>query len=283
MRYPRLLALATAVGVVLVPRAAAQGSPNFLYPRFEAGLSGTLLVLGTKIRIDTKGNPQLGTEVDAEDVLGISRTSFEPRVGVRWRPWRRHEIEAAFLRAVRSGEKTLQRTIVVGDNSFVLGTRINTALRTSQAFLTYRYAFTARDRTQIGAALGIGVLYFRMQLDRLAGITGDTVSSSQTSETHGPSGSVGLYGRFQLGDRWYFESDLRGIYTEIENYEITIVEAGAAGRYFFSRVVGAELGYDLGYYSEVEQRTGKHFLGLDFTGKVTYLVQGFRGGLVIQF
>ena len=175
------------------------------------------------------------------------------------------------------------RTIVVGDSSFTLGTRINTAIRTSQAFLTYRYAFTARNHTQIGAALGVGVLFFRMQMDRLAGITGDTVASSQISEAHGPSASVGLYGRFQLGDRWYLESDLRGMYTEIDNYEITILEAGAAGRYFFSSAVGAEVGYDLGYYGESEQRTGKHFLGLDFTGKVHYLVQGFRGGIVVQF
>jgi hypothetical protein len=94
---------------------------------------------------------------------------------------------------------------------------------------------------------------------------------------------VGLYGRFQLGDRWYLESDLRGMFTEIDGYRIEILEAGVAGRYFLSPVVGAELGYDLGYYSESEQRTGKHFFGLDFTGKVSYLVQGFRGGLVIQF
>ncbi len=48
--------------------------------------------------------------------------------------------------------------------------------------------------------------------------------------------------------------------------------------------MGAELGYDLGYYHEASDETSTHAVfQLDFRGKVHYILHGFRGGIVIQF
>ena len=42
------------------------------------------MVLGTDIRVD--GANSEGTDIDAEDVLGLSREKIQPRASVRWRP-----------------------------------------------------------------------------------------------------------------------------------------------------------------------------------------------------
>ena len=289
MRCLGCAAVAACLAEKCAPRAAAQEPRSSLYPRFEIDASGTLLVLGATIRIDSKTNLRLGTEIKAEDVLGVPRTTFQPRVTLRWRPWRRHELEAGIFPAARSGERTLTRTIVVGDTSFAAGARVSSALRTSQAFFTYRFAFTARETTQFGIALGLGALFFRSQIDALAVATGGGVERnrvlySETQESTGPTASVGVYGRLLLGHRWHLEAELRGIYLESGVYEVRMLEGGAAGRYFFSRTVGAELGYDLGYYHEAsDQTSNRGFFELDFRGKVHYIVHGFRGGIVIQF
>ncbi|HEX6408689.1 MAG TPA: hypothetical protein VFZ90_16000 [Gemmatimonadales bacterium] len=41
----------------------------------------------------------------------------------------------------------------------------NSDLRTNQAFLTYRYPFGARPEGQIGAAVGLGAIFLKSELD----------------------------------------------------------------------------------------------------------------------
>ena len=86
---------------------------SHLYDKFQVSASGTLLVLATKIRIDPDSGE--GTEIDVGDNLGIGSTTLQPRLALRWRPGRRHEIEGGYQWAKRSGEAVLQDTIVFRD------------------------------------------------------------------------------------------------------------------------------------------------------------------------
>lgn len=274
---------------VLSAEAGAQELDPRLYPRFDLDVSGTFLVLGETIRIDPQNRPELGTEIDAENVLGVSQTSFQPRATLRWRPGRRHELELGYLRVVRSGERVLVDTIAFADTSFAAGLRINSTLKTSQAFLAYRYAFRVRPKSQIGAGLALGAIFFRQELDAVAGATAggaDTTIApySQSRSLTAPTGSVGVYGRFKLGEKWYLDSDVRGVYVKIDNFKGVVVEVGVAGRRFFSKSFAAELGYSLGSYTVTVERTGgQGFLGIDLAGKIKYTVNGFRGGVVFLF
>lgn len=259
-----------------------------LYPKYEASASAALLVLGENIRVDPADGT--GTEVDAEDVLGVSPTSFQPRVAFRWRPGQKHELEFSFLRAVRSSEKAISKDIVFADTSFTAGLRVNASLRTSQAILTYRYAFRVRPKSQLGAALGVGAIFFRTELDAKAGATtggADTtiVPYSRTRKFNAPTGSLGLYGRAQLGEKWYGEADLRGIYVKVSNFKASVGELGGAVRRFFSNTVAGELGYTLGLYSVTltHTPTDSSLVQTGFSGKIKYNVSGFRGGVVIAF
>lgn len=259
-----------------------------LYPKYDLSASAALLVLGETIRIDP--DTGAGTEIDAEDVLGVSGTSFQPRAAFRWRPGRRHELELSFLRAVRSAEKVISRDIVFNDTSFTAGLRVNAGLRTSQAILTYRFAFRVRPESQIGVGLGIGAILLRTELDAVAGTTSggaDTtiVPYSSTRELNAPTASLGLYGRTRLGEQWYGEADLRGLYVKVDNFKGVVGELGAAVRRFFSDKFAAELGYTLGLYTVTLERTSSEsgFLGIDVSGKIKYNVNGFRGGVVFLF
>ena len=124
----------------------------------------------------------------------------------------------------------LTDTLVFRDTTYAAGLRVNSTFGTSQAFLTYRYAFMAKERTQIGAALGIGLIFLRADIAATAGATAggpDTAIAefSRKGDINGPTGSLGGYGRFQLGDRWYLESDLRALVLKIDNIKVGVVEA----------------------------------------------------------
>jgi hypothetical protein len=289
MRALGCLVLAASLMGFWPIRLGAQGLENRLYPKFELDVDGTLLRLSETIRIDPEGGGE-GTEINVEDVLGASRTTVQPRAAFRWRPGRRHELEVGFVRAVRSAERTLADTIDFRDTSFAAGARINSNIRTSQLFLNYRFAFTAKENTQIGFGVGLGAIFLRTEIDALAGATGGgtdtaTVQYGDSSSFTAPVGSVGIYGRFRVGNRWYLEPDLRGMYLKIQNLKAGVIELGFAGRYFFSNTIGAELGYSLGWYKVTLERTadGSGVFGIDVTGKVKYTVNGLRGGVVFVF
>jgi hypothetical protein len=277
------VALVAALGPGLLE---AQGVPRgHLYDRFQVTASGTLLLLGTTIRIDPDTGE--GTEIDLENNLAIGSTTLQPRLALRWRPGRRHELEGGYQWANRSAETVLSDTIVFRDTTYAAGLRVNSASGTSQMFLAYRYAFMAKEKTQIGAALGIGLIFLRNEITARAGATAggpDTAIAqfSRKGNINGPNASLGGYGRFQLGDRWYLESDLRAIYIKIDNIKAGVVEAGLAGRYFLSNKVGLELGYGIGYYAVTIEGTN-NFAGIDRTGKISYTVNGWRVGGVYAF
>ena len=108
---------------------------------------------------------------------------------------------------------------------------------------------------------------------------------SRSSSFTAPTLSVGLYGRWKLGEKWYLDSEVRGVYFKIENFKAGVAELGLAGRRFFSETFAAELGYNLGFYTVTLEKgtSGERFLAIDVAGKIKYTVNGFRAGAVFQF
>jgi hypothetical protein len=286
----RIIVVLLASVSLLPSRGASQTAKtwnNHLYDRLELGVFGTAQALGTTIRVDPEGGGS-GTEFKAGQVLGLGNSTFEPAAYIRWRLGRRHELQLGYQLSRRSGERTLADTLRFRDTLLVAGARVSSTMRTDQAGLIYRFAFTAKDRTQIGIGVGISVLPLRLQLDAVAGVTGggaDTARVEGTRETSFtvPTGSLGLYGRFRVGERWYVTADTRGLYLKIQNFKIYVFEGGLQGRYFFSNAIGAELGYTISAYQVDVQvaPTDRRFLNIDFAGKLRFTAHSFRLGLVV--
>ena len=285
------LAAVVALSGVSVNAAAAQSpaaqSPvatrNHLYDRIQLTVSGTNVWLGPRIRIDaTDSTP--GTEVSGDD-LGLTGSTLEPRVGLRWRLGRRHELDMGYQMAAHSGERVLTDTIQVGDSTFATGLRVQTDNRADQAYFTYRFAFHARDRSQIGAALGLGAILFDLDIQAVSGATTggpDTtiVPFGIKRSVTAPTASLGLYGRWQLGDKWYLETDARVLYLEVDRIAATVIEGGAAARYFMSSRFGFELGYGLtGVKVELAPGTGSG-AGNELAGVLRYALQNLRFGVI---
>src|SRR6266576_1383157 len=131
---------------------------NHLNDRFQLNISGAQVWLGPRVKIDG-GSGTPGTDVDGKDV-GASNSTLEPRLALRWRPGGRHELDVGYQFARRSGGRVLADTIYVADTSFAGGLRIESVFKADQAFLNYHFAFRVRERSQIGAAVGVGVLFF---------------------------------------------------------------------------------------------------------------------------
>jgi hypothetical protein len=264
---------------------SAQAVQNHLYDKFQLDLSGTVVVLGSDFRVD--GSNGAGTDVDGESVLGLPSTRIQPRASLRWRPGKRHELELGYQFARRSGDKTLADSVVFDDSTYQAGANIHTIFNTDQAYLTYRYAFIAHERTQIGFGVGLGAFFFKLGIDALADGSGggqtDSVAFSRKVDFIGPIGSLGFYGRFLSGERWLFEADLRGIAIKIDRIKAAVAEASGAVRYYASRTVGLELGYGISAVKvEVGPKSGGSSGGAGLeSGKIKFNLQNIRLGVVL--
>jgi hypothetical protein len=270
------------LGVLPVAAQTAKQKQN-LYDKFQINLSVTGVILNSDIRIDGSGG-QVGTDVDIEDDLGMEKTKIQPRGSLRWRPGRRHELEGGYQWARRSADKRLSREINFGDSTFTAGADIHSVFNTDLAFLTYRFAFTAKERTQIGAALGLGVLFLDVGVEALGTGTGPAQGRSfdVSKSVKGPLGSLGLYGRFLAGDSWQFEADIRALKISIDRFHPRVLEAGGAARYYFSPKFATELGYAAsGIKVVVDPKTFENGSQGIVSGEIKYSLQSIRLGVVI--
>jgi len=254
---------------------------NHLYDRLQLSISGAQVWLGPKVKIDA-GDGTEGTEVDGKDV-GASNSTLEPRLALRWRPGRRHELDVGYQFARHNGGRVLADTIHVADTSFAAGLRIESAFKADQAFLNYRFAFRVRERSQIGAAVGVGLLFFHVDIEAISGATsgGPDTTIVPFSASKGitiPTLSLGLYGRWRTGDRWYIESDARALKFAVGRVGVLVLEGGAAARYFVKPHFGVELGYGVsGIRVTLDPKTdGTPSL----TGRLRFTLQNLRLGVV---
>jgi hypothetical protein len=254
----------------------AQDARNHLYDTFQFNASGAVVLFGGTVKVS--GDQTNGSEINLHDVLGLSNTKFQPRGVLRWRPGHRHELEIGYQFARRSGEKTLDRDITFNDSTYQAGVKLKTIFNTDQAFFTWRYAIRARERQQLGFGLGLGAFFLDPSLEVTAGVAGGAQTGAKVSKSFvGPTASVGLFGKFRAGDRWYFDADLRGITIKVDRVRASVVEGGAAARYFVSRPLGFELGYNISSVKvTIDPRSGS----TGGSNKISFPFQTFRLGVV---
>ena len=260
-------------------QASPAGQLVSLYNKWEISPSLTSVILNTDIRVDAS-NGDFGTTIDAEDDLGLATVKLQPRIDARLRLGRKHELEGGFQLAQRTGETVLQRDIEFADTTFDVGANLKSALNTNLLFLNYRYAIVATDRTQAGVGVGLGALFFSTKIDALSS-SGNSVSYSASKSLTTPVGSLGLYGRFLIGSRWWAETDLRLIKLKVDRFDVRYLEANLAGRYYLSRTVGLELGGGLdAVNADVDPRFNVGDADYGPSSKVKFSLTNVRLGVV---
>jgi len=225
---------------------------TLLEPRWQFSAAFSQARLDTDLRVD---GALRGTDTNAEKDLGLSKSRIEPRFTLRYRPSRRHELEAGYQVVRRSASHTLGGAMTFADETFAPGDVVTTHLKTDRGFVTYRYAWLASPTWQAGPSAGAGALFVDA-----------TVEGASKTSTEAV-GALGAYGRHQAGTRWTFEADARyGRSTRSGS----IWDAAGAARWHASERLAFELGY------------GASVADLDLDGgAVRYSVQNLRLGMVL--
>jgi hypothetical protein len=280
----RAVVVAVLLAVGATRPLAGQGI-NHLYDKFQISASAAAVYIGSTIRLDPDDGRE-GTEINTND-LGLNRAGVRPRLGFRWRPGRRHELEASVLFISRSGSREIDKDITIDSVTYTAGARLDSRLGSNQIGVNYRWAFHASEKSQFGLNVGLGVTVFKPKFTGQAsistenGVIADTATYSRT--LLGPSLALGAFGRWALSERWYIEADAGALYVPVDNIKVGILTANGAARYFPLTRFGLELGYGLIWQQITVDQKDNPTIDLGASGKIKYTTQNLRLGVIGTF
>jgi hypothetical protein len=235
---PLVLAAALAAGAANA-RPPEQEPDNLLNDRF--GLQFALMYSSnsTDVRVDATDGT-LGTELSAEDDLGLSKSKLLGRGEVWFRMRERHRarISNYFVPLDRRGRTVLDRTIQFGDEIYLVNEEVTSRLAVRVLAFTYTYSFVKNDRLEAGLSLGFDVVGFEGEATVPARLR------TEREERSGPAPLVGLDVAGRIHGRWYAEARAQYLKAKVDDVEggLTAFEVNAL--YRLHRNVTLGLGYN---------------------------------------
>lgn len=184
-----------AVIVLLLLASTANAATD---PRFSISVGAFFTDRDTKTSIS--GEAGAGTDVDLEDDLGLDNSDTVFRVDAYWRFAEKHRLDFNAFDLSRSGSKQIERDFTWGDTTYPVNTVVDATLDLAIYKVAYTWEFLKRDRSFLGATLGLYV----MDVDST--LTGSLLSQNEAHDLTAPLPVLGLRGEYRFADRWSLRS-----------------------------------------------------------------------------
>ena len=234
---------------------------NHLYDTFQVTANFSMVLNTGDTRVD--GDAGRGTTLNFKDILGISGTSVQPAIGLAWKPGRHTEFDLGYQFINQSGDRSFNDSLIIGNDTISGDISAKSKLGESNATFQFKYSIMTGEKHNIGLALGLGAIFFDFTLDATADVcsgTGGGCTGGSFSETRKltvPTGSLGAFGHWRVGDRWYVGVDARGIGGSVDRYKVSVFEGNVAGQYYLSNRWGVGLSwYYTGVTVDVDRASG---------------------------
>lgn len=222
----------------------------------------------TTFRLDGAGG-QVGTEVSAEEDLGLKERNDMPamlasvRLGARWR------IEAEYLSLERENSRALSRTINWGDNSYTFGTTVSSSFQTEIYRLSVGYSFVKDAQKEFGLALGLHATDISARLAA-------TSIGTETGDVLAPLPTIGVYGAYAPTPRWLISGRVDIFSLEYAEFDGSLTNMTLGVDYRIWRNLGLGLAWrHIDYDLSVTETSFSGAVNYTFSGPLLYLVSSF--------
>lgn len=261
MRKTFQLPFALVLLVGASPCALAQqdrlGSPQDDRFRITAGIFS--VSTQTDLRLDAD-NGAPGTELSAEDDLGLRDQGEIGNVEVEFRIRERHRVRLNYFASDRRAITTLTRTIQFGNDVYAVDDVVNSRIDLRMFGASYAYEMLRADRYQLGLSFGLNLVEVQAEAEVPA-----RQISEQQSRT-GPIPTIGAHALVRLSGRFHVEA--RGEYLQIHVNDVkgSLTNLHAGLLYRFNRNLGVGIGYtvlDTEVVSEDVDDSGEFRFGND--------------------
>ena len=146
-------------------------------------------------RFDSKAGVE-GTPFTAEHDLGLTDQARQPFIEIMFRLEQRNRLRVDFIDLRRAADRTINRTIQYGDQTFLVDNPVHSAFDWRQMDLTYTYSFLRGERYELGAGFGIHLIE--------AEASAEIPKTPQFADFNGagPFATLALDGTWRLSKRW---------------------------------------------------------------------------------
>lgn len=270
MRSDGLSVVRRHLAVALLLVTGGLGSALAETPRDEywIGLEYFYPTITSTARVDFPGTNVPGTEVRLEDELGLSDRKGTPYVLAGMRIAQNWRIQFEYYALNRDATRIIDRQINFGDISFPVSGQVNTKFDSSIYRLTGGYAFYKTPEAEVGAAAGLHVTDFRIQLSGQGTVAGGGFAFQREERTAlVPLPTLGLYGGYLFADQFMVRGRFDWLSLTYDKYHGSLLNWFAGVDWRFVKNVGVGVGYR--YVDYKLDSTNEHLYG-----KVVYNFKG---------
>jgi hypothetical protein len=262
-----------AAFALLLPCLAAAQLPDWAPkppPRVsEDTLRAEVLVFGadfdTTLRVD-ESLTELGTEVSAEDDLGLDDTKVLAQGELTLLPGDHHLVRLSGIAIRRSAQKILDIDVAFDDETYFIGERVDSELNLTMFGLTYGYRFLVRDRGELTGTFGIQIA----EVEANAVVRSRVIRDAESGVA--PIPFAGLEGRFDFSSRWSAEGRVQYLTADIDEVDGSILDA----RFALTWRKNPHLVFGLGYRTfevEIDSRNESTpgFIDMSINGPLLFM------------
>lgn len=258
--------LAALLAVSVASLAATPVSAQALDERFWLEGSGYFPGIETKLNVSRPGQP--GTDIDAENDLGMDDTDTLPAVYAGWRFSPRWILTGEFYALDREANVTLGRTIEFDGSTYPVGVSIDSKIASDVYRMTVGYSFIHNEYSELGASIGLHATDFEVELTGEAQI-GPAVRQVVTRNRTflAPMPTLGVYGTYEITPKVILNGRVDFLSLEVDEYGGGITNAQAAVSYRFTRMFSAGVAWRyVAYDLQVEKTDYNADIDYNFNG-----------------
>jgi hypothetical protein len=219
-----------------LPDWAPKPRPNVVEDRFRVEVNLFGASAATQMRVDE--SPTLpGTEISAEDDLGLEDFELLPQVELTLLPGERHLVRLSAFAMHRSANKFIEREISFDNEDYVIGERVDSLLNLTMFGLTYGYRFVVHRRGELSATFGVQIA----DVEANAVVRSRVVRESESGVA--PLPLLGFEGRFDFTPRWAVEARAQYLTVNEDQVNGTILDGRLALTWRLNPYLALGLGY----------------------------------------
>ena len=235
---PASIVIGSAILALGTPMAFAQ---DFIKP-YDDGVSiylgGVVNQFDTSLRLDGQGHR--GSDINLEN-NGLKKNLSSFEASLMWRFFQRHRIDVDYYTLTRSGGRTYNGDINIGDTDFPVGASVHIKNKYDLASLDYRYSLfqTPEWETAVGLGLYGGKFTFDVNASGNVGNTGTQGTYNNSVSTTLPLPLLGISVDYHPDARWKFSGRAYGMQAKVSNVDGRAYNFAVDGEYMFTRNFGA--------------------------------------------
>src|SRR5688572_12228795 len=219
-----------------LPDWAPKPRPNVVEDRLRIEVNLFGASPATDLRVDE--SPTLpGTEINAEDDLGLEDFKVLPQVELTLLPGEHHLVRLSAFAIHRSAEKLIEKPISFDNEDYLVNERVDSLLNITMFGLTYGHRFLVHQRGEISATIGVQIA----DVEANAVVRSRVVRESESGVA--PLPLLGVEGRFDFSPRWAVEARAQYLTVDISQVDGSILDARLAVTLRLNPYLALGLGY----------------------------------------